>query len=164
MLAFTTMISTALYQYHFHTCSMGSTHYSSIFCSAKHRPCKKRGSVPSSPQLPSAQQSPDLPVEPLLPHEGEILDLNILSQLSFFIKGSTIFRRLRPLYSGGDAGFSDGSFEQKVLNWRAPSLLLVAGTRLPHTPFTGSQRAFADALPPKRFPDGADEGNGRVDE
>lgn len=121
---------------------------------------RKRGSVPSSPQLPSAKQSPDLPVEPLLPHEGEILDLNILSQLSFFIKGSTIFRRLRPLYSGGDAGFSIGSFEQKVLNWRAPSLLLVAGTRLPHTPSTGSQRAFADALPPKRFPDGA-EGNGK---
>ena len=121
---------------------------------------RKRGSVPTSPQPPSAQQSQDLLVGPLLPREGEILDLNILSQLSFFIKGTTIFRCLRPLYSGGDAGFSIGSFEQKVLNWRAPSLLLVAGTRLPHTPSGGSQRAFSESLPPKRFPDGA-AGNGK---
>ncbi len=121
---------------------------------------RKRGSVPSPPQLHSAQQSSDLPVGPLLPREGEILDLNILSQLSFFIKGNLIFHRLRPLYSGGDAGFSIGSFEQKVLNWRAPSLLLVAGTRLPHTPASGSQRTFAESLPPKRFPDGAN-GNGK---
>ena len=121
---------------------------------------RKKGRVPSSPPLLSEQQSLDLPVEPLLPREGEILDLNVLSQLSFFIKGTRVFHRLRPLYFGGDAGFSIGAFEQKVLNWRAPSLLLVAGTRLPHTPASGSQRAFADHLPPKRFPDGA-EGNGK---
>lgn len=125
---------------------------------------RKRGSVPSSPQLPSGQQPANLPVEPLLPREGEILDLNILSQLSFFIKGTTMFRRLRPLYFGGEAGFSIGSFEQKVLNWRAPSLLLVAGTRLPDISSGGSQRAFAENLPPKRFPDGAPANgrNGRV--
>ena len=97
---------------------------------------------------------PDTPFEPLIQHEGEILDLNILSQLSFFMKGSNLFRRLRLLYSGGEAGFSIGSFEQKVLNWRAPSVLLVSGTRLSVVPHDSRQRALADKLPPKRYSDG----------
>ena len=110
----------------------------------------------TSPPVP---QVPDTPLEPLLPREGEILDLNVLSQLAFFLKGSNLFRRLRPLYMGGDAGFSMGSIEQKVFNWRAPSILLVAGTRLPSEPEGARERAFADLLPPKRFPNGA-SGNG----
>ena len=111
----------------------------------------------SSPTKPSPTVShlPDTPLEPLLPREGEILDLNILSQLAFFLKGSNLFRRLRPLYMGCDAGFSMGSIEQKVFNWRAPSLLLVSGTRLPSEPGGAQERAFADTLPPKRFPNGA---------
>ena len=97
----------------------------------------------------------EIPLEPLLPHEGEILNLNVLSQLAFFLKGSNLFRRLRPLYMGGDAGFSIGSIEQKVFNWRAPSILLVSGTRLPSEPNGAWERAFADTLPPRRFPNGA---------
>ena len=104
--------------------------------------------------LSTAPLVPDTPFEPLLQREGEILDLNILSQLSFFMKGSNLFRRLRLLYSGGEAGFSIGSFEQKVLNWRAPSILLVSGTRLSVVPHDSRQRALADKLPPKRHPDG----------
>ncbi|KAH8594691.1 TLD-domain-containing protein [Bisporella sp. PMI_857] len=77
---------------------------------------------------------------PLLPDSGDILDLNVLSQLSFFLPGNTLFRRLRLLYSGGDAGFSMGSFETKVFNWRAPTILLVSGNRI--------------SDPQKRFPDG----------
>lgn len=125
---------------------------------------RRKASVSSPSQPVSPQQAPEFFLEPLLPREGEILDLNILSQLSFFIKGTTIFRRLRPLYLGGDAGFSIGSFEQKVLNWRAPSILLVAGTRLTKPPSSGRERAFADTLPPKRFPDGSkgNTSNGRV--
>lgn len=117
----------------------------------------KRKRSSSTPAIPPASPAlvVDTPLEPLLPREGEILDLDVLSQLSFFLKGSNLFRRLRPLYLGGDAGFSIGSFEQKVLNWRAPSILLVAGTRLPTSPQSSSERAFADKLPPKRFPDGA---------
>ncbi|SLM35511.1 TLDc domain [Lasallia pustulata] len=113
---------------------------------------------------PPSQAVPDAPLEPLLTTQGEILDLNVLSQLSFFMKRNTLFRRLRLLYSGGDAGFSMGSFEQKVFNWRAPSILLVAGTRLPSIPKGGRERAFADSLPPKRFLDGATGNNkaGRV--
>jgi len=105
--------------------------------------------------FPTIAQVPDTQFEPLLPREGEILSLNILSQLSFFLKGGSMFHRLRPLYAGGDAGFSIGSIEQKVLNWRAPSILLVAGTRLPSMPQGSQERAFAEMLPPKRFPDGA---------
>ena len=114
-------------------------------------------SMPPSPIMPSpiAAQVPDTPPEPLLPREGEILDLNVLSQLAFFLKGSNLFRRVRPLYMGGDAGFSMGSIEQKVFNWRAPSILLVSGTRLPSEPDGARERAFADTLPPKRFPNGA---------
>jgi len=116
---------------------------------------RRRLSSSSTPLPPPAlPQQPETPIEPLLPREGEVLDLNILSQLSFFLKGNSLFRRLRPLYLGGDAGFSIGSFEQKVFNWRAPSILLVAGTRLAQ-PQGSSQRAFTDTLPPKRFPDGA---------
>lgn len=91
--------------------------------------------------------------QPLLPQTGEILDLNVLSQLSFFMPGDSLFRRLRLLYSGGDAGFSMGSFETKVFNWRAPTILLVSGNRIEDPPSGGQERAFSDTLPPKRFPD-----------
>lgn len=99
---------------------------------------------------------PDLdPVvdQPLLAQTGEILDLNVLSQLSFFLPGDSLFRRLRLLYSGGDAGFSMGSFETKVFNWRAPTILLVSGNRISDPPDGGQERAFSDTLPPKRFAD-----------
>ena len=115
---------------------------------------RKRSTSPDSPSVPHVSVT-DMPVEPLMPREGEILDLNTLSQLSFFMKGDTLFRRLRLLYSGGDAGFSIGSFQQKVINWRAPSILLVSGTRLPANPKGGRERGFADLLPPKRYPDSA---------
>ena len=116
-------------------------------------------SSPINPS-PTVSQASDTPLGPLLPREGEILDLNVLSQLAFFLKGSKLFRRLRPLYMGGDAGFSMGSIEQKVFNWRAPTILLVSGTRLPSEPDGAQERAFADTLPPKRFLNGA-SGNSR---
>ncbi|KAH7048386.1 restriction of telomere capping protein 5 [Macrophomina phaseolina] len=94
--------------------------------------------------------------EPILLSEGEILDLNMVCQLSFLIKGNNLFRRLRPLYSGGEHGFSMGSFEKSVFNWRAPSILLVSGSLLPDTPSHPSERAFADSLPPKRLPSSFD--------
>jgi len=105
-----------------------------------------------------ATSQPPAPVEaiieqPLLTETGEILDLNVLSQLSFFLPGTSLFRRLRLLYSGGDAGFSMGSFETKVFNWRAPTILLVSGNRILDPPEKGQERAFSDTLPPKRFPD-----------
>jgi hypothetical protein len=108
---------------------------------------KRKDSLASSapPALP-----PELD-QPLLPQNGEILDLNVLSQLSFFIPATSLFRRLRLLYSGGDSGFSMGSFETKVFNWRAPTILLVSGNLISDPPSGGQERAFADTLPPKRF-------------
>ncbi|PBP26771.1 TLDc domain containing protein 2 [Diplocarpon rosae] len=106
-----------------------------------------------SPDAPLPPPDPVL-TQPLLPQKtGEILDVSILSQLSFFIPGDSLFRRLRLLYSGGDAGFSMGSFETKVFNWRAPTILLVSGNRISDPPDGGQERAFSDTLPFKRFPD-----------
>ena len=123
----------------------------------RHRRKSSASTSMSSPTIPSSALSEELdgPLEPLLPREGDILDLNVLSQLAFFLKGNNLFRRLRPLYLGSEAGFSMGSIEQKVFNWRAPSILLVAGTRLPTKPEGTQERAFAETLPPKRFLDGA---------
>lgn len=96
---------------------------------------------------------PELAI-PLLQETGSIMNLNVLSQLSFFIPGSSLFRRLRLLYSGDNDGFSMGSFESKVFNWRAPTILLVRGTRMTDAAH-GSQDRFTATLPPKRFPDGS---------
>ncbi|KAL9599140.1 MAG: hypothetical protein Q9219_004006 [cf. Caloplaca sp. 3 TL-2023] len=125
---------------------------------------RKRSSSSAPMTSPILPRAPDTPLDPLLPREGDILNLDILSQISFFIKGNSLFRRLRPLYLGADAGFSLGSIEQKVFNWRAPSILLVSGTRLSSTPQSSRERSFADTLPPKRFSDGAsgDSSNGKV--
>lgn len=133
---------------------------------SKHRRKSSTSTPMASPTIapPAAPQVPDHPLEPLLPKEGEILDLNVLSQLAFFLKGGKLFRRLKPLYVGGDAGFSMGSIEQKVFNWHAPSILLVSGTRLPSEPDGARERAFSDTLPPKRFTNGSPGNNtsGRV--
>jgi hypothetical protein len=111
---------------------------------------KHKDSIGFAPQTPLIPPPPELP---LLAQEGEILDLNALSQLSFFIPSSSIFRRLRLLYSGGDAGFSMGSFETKVFHWRAPTILLVSGNRIMDPPKGTQERAFSDTLPAKRFRD-----------
>ena len=98
--------------------------------------------------------------EPILQDSGEILNLTVLSQLSFFIKGSNLFRRLRPLYSGNTHGFSMGAIEKQCFNWRAPTILLVSGRLLPSTPSSARERTFADMLPPKRHPSSIPESSG----
>ncbi|KAM7191111.1 restriction of telomere capping protein 5 [Naviculisporaceae sp. PSN 640] len=100
------------------------------------------------------------PPQPLLQDNASIMNLNVLSQLSLFIPGSSLFRRVRLLYSGDDDGFSMGSFESKVFNWRAPTILLVRGIRLPtESSHIGSsaESAFLSTLPPRRFPSGGSE-------
>lgn len=106
------------------------------------RPGDQRGEV--SPQIAA----------PLLQDKASIMNPTTLSQLSFFIPGSNLFRRLRLLYSGENDGFSMGSFESKVFNWRAPTILLVRGVRIADSS-GGSEERFAASLPPKRFPDGS---------
>ncbi|KAK4187819.1 restriction of telomere capping protein 5 [Podospora australis] len=113
---------------------------------------KRRDEKPVSSTLP-----PEV-VQPLLQDTGSIMDLNLMSQLSFFIPGESLFRRLRLLYSGDEDGFSMGSFESKVFNWRAPTILLVSGTRLPHGneyKTKGAEAGFLSTLPSKRFPSGS---------
>ncbi|KXH38758.1 hypothetical protein CNYM01_03492 [Colletotrichum nymphaeae SA-01] len=100
----------------------------------------------------AAEKQPDEVVQPLLQDTAEVLNLNVLSQLSFFLPGSDLFRRLRLLYSGNEDGFSTGSFESKVFNWRAPTILLVRGTRLNDTPHGSQESNFAASIPPRRFP------------
>jgi hypothetical protein len=103
----------------------------------------------SRPHSGSVPLSPVQPVQPLLQDTGSIMNLNLLSQLSFFIPGSSLFRRLRLLYSGENDGFSMGSFESKVFNWRAPTILLVRGTRIP--PDEDREHRQTGNLPPRRF-------------
>ena len=113
---------------------------------------RKRASSTNPPTSPILRVREIIP-KTLLPQESEILNADVLSQLSFFLKGDKLFQHLRLLYSGGDNGFSMGSLEHRVFHWRAPSILLVSGTRLHQTPKSGRERTFADTLPPKRFPD-----------
>jgi hypothetical protein len=117
---------------------------------------KKKGDGASSPAVEIHPVIPPPKVvvnrEPILRDPGEILNLTTLSHLSFFIKGTDLFRRLRPLYSGNTHGFSMGSFEKQVFNWRAPSILLVSGRLLPPHPTNARERTLADSLPPKRLP------------
>ncbi|RBR15150.1 hypothetical protein FVER53590_03968 [Fusarium verticillioides] len=104
-----------------------------------------------TPATTSSQKA----AQPLLTDTGEILNQNTLSQISLFLPGTDLFRRVRLLYSGNDAGFSMGSFQTKVFNWQAPTLLLVSGTRLGDEPEGGQESSFAASLPPKRFPHGS---------
>ncbi|KAI8956684.1 TLD-domain-containing protein [Daldinia sp. FL1419] len=100
---------------------------------------------------------------PLLQDKADILNLSVLSQLSFFISGNELFRRLRLLYSGSNAGYSMGSFESKVFNWRAPTIFLVSGTRISDPPNSSrSENTFHDTLPPKRFPNGSPSNRDRL--
>ncbi|ODA79472.1 hypothetical protein RJ55_05065 [Drechmeria coniospora] len=99
--------------------------------------------------------APPKPVQPLLSDQADILNDHVLSQISMFLPGSSLFRRVRLLYSGNQDGFSMGSFESKVFNWRAPTILLVRGTRLGDVPDGGQETAFFASLPSKRFPHGS---------
>ncbi|KAK6860751.1 hypothetical protein PG995_004387 [Apiospora arundinis] len=130
------------------------------------------GSPPSSPPAIRRVRTSSSSLPPVLRDKGHILTPNLVSQLSFFIPGSELFRRLRLLYSGADAGFSMGSFETKVFNWRAPTLLLVSGTRLAESPLQlapprpgrrGPLHRLAPAPPlPRRQPRGPQRGPRRL--
>ncbi|KAE9981391.1 hypothetical protein EG327_006244 [Venturia inaequalis] len=107
---------------------------------------------PSSTSIPAELPPPTKSIpEPILDAEGDILDLSLLTQLSSFLGGNSLFRRLRPLYSGNTHGFSMGQFEKSVFNWRAPSILLVSGSLIPESPTSSHDRAYVETLPYKRF-------------
>ncbi|CAI6336844.1 unnamed protein product [Periconia digitata] len=144
---FTTVVSTCL-PYLFDGLNPLFEH----FLFAKNLDLSKRkpttDTTPSEPPHPTPIADP----EPILSDPSEILTHTTLTHLSFFIKGSNLFRRLRPLYSGNTHGFSMRAFEKQVFNWRAPTILLVSGRLLPSTPSSTRERALADSLPPQRHP------------
>jgi hypothetical protein len=129
---------------------------------------KSKASIPedaapiSTPEAPNATvashtEPVQIPTpEPLLPVEGDILDLNLLSQLSFIFSDKSIFHRLHPLYLGHNQGYSMGSFEKSVFKWHAPSILLVSGTLLSPTTKQSQARAFLDELPHRRLSSSVD--------
>ncbi|KAG5951584.1 Restriction of telomere capping protein 5 [Claviceps sorghi] len=112
----------------------------------------------SKHQITKDSETPSKPAQPLLSDRGDILHDHMLAQISLFLPASSLFRRVRRLYSGSDAGFSMGSFESKVFNWRAPTLLLVSGTILSETVSSGPEKSFVDSLPTKRFRNGTKSG------
>jgi hypothetical protein len=112
---------------------------------------KRKKSTHSVIAEPSPPSKPPPPPEPLLVKEGDILDYALLNQLSSFLSGNALFRRLQPLYSSASHGFSMGGFEKAVFNWHSPSILLVTGRLLPDKITNSRERAFVDSLPYKRF-------------
>ena len=123
---------------------------------SRRTPATSNPQSPTTPKSPKALVTPKLPLKslPVLTQESEILTVPVLNQLSFFLKpnGDPVFHRLRSLYSGAEQGFSMGSFEKSVFNWQSPSILLIAGTRLPADPTGSRERTFADSLPHSRLP------------
>jgi TLD/Domain of unknown function len=114
-------------------------------------------SPPSSPETLQPEASPQeepahIPApEPLLPVQGYILDLNVLSQLSFIFSYESFFHRLRPIYLGHDHGYSMGSFENSVFQWQGPSILLVSGILLSPDTKQSRARVFLNDLPHRRL-------------
>ena len=102
---------------------------------------------PKDPQEPVEIPAP----EPLLPVQGDILDLNLFSQLSFIFSGPAIFHRLHPLYLGHNHGYSMGSFEKSVFKWQAPSILLIAGTLISPGTKQSHARTFLEDIPHRRL-------------
>lgn len=95
---------------------------------------------------------------PSISRPGGILNDHRMSQISTFLPSGALFGKMRLLYSGNDAGFSMGSFEAKVFDWRAPTVLLVSGTRLGDGARGGQETRFLESLPPRRFPPGSASG------
>jgi len=123
---------------------------------------KNATSAPASPvEAFQATTEKQKALPPLLPQDGDILNQAVLSQLSFFINPSSLFRRLHYLYSGNLHGFSLQSLEKHVFTWRAPTILLVTGTLLPANPTNSRERGFVDSLPPKRYPNSISNGVGK---
>lgn len=132
---------------------------STAICSQRPPPLATSPTSPSSPSSRTHQISPNIIdlTQPLLPSPGQILNVDILCQISLFLPGSRLWRRLRHLYAGSSAGFSMGTFETHVLKWQAPTILLVSGGRIPPSPETAPERSFAGSLPQKWYPTSSDE-------
>ncbi|KAK9467768.1 TLD-domain-containing protein [Lipomyces arxii] len=103
----------------------------------------------------SGDSSESVAVTPLarIPPPTKLMSASVISQLATFMDTHSfmLYGGLKKLYVGSEAGFSMGSFEQKVFKWNAPTIVLISGYILPAEPKGTKERAFADNLPPIRY-------------
>ncbi|KAK9450897.1 TLD-domain-containing protein [Limtongia smithiae] len=90
---------------------------------------------------------------PRIPEATKLMGAPMIAQLATFmdVNSFQLYGGLKKLYVGSEAGFSMGSFEQKVFKWNAPTILLVHGYMLSNQPRGARERAFFDQLPPVRY-------------
>ncbi|KAK9486728.1 TLD-domain-containing protein [Lipomyces starkeyi] len=88
-----------------------------------------------------------------LPEPTKLMNATMIAQLATFmdINSFQLYGGLKKLYVGSEAGFSMGSFEQKVFKWNAPTIVLISGYILAPEPKGARERAFSDQLPPIRY-------------
>lgn len=95
--------------------------------------------------------------------EGQTKLINpwTMAQLCVML-GPDLYKKLKKLYVGSDAGFSLRSFETRVFKWRAPTLLLAAGREIDVPGSNARERQFNEAIPPlsSSFRRRVDSGNG----
>ncbi|KAJ8099179.1 TLD-domain-containing protein [Lipomyces tetrasporus] len=88
-----------------------------------------------------------------LPEPTKLMNATMISHLATFMDTNSfhLYGGLKKLYVGSEAGFSMGSFEQKVFKWNAPTIVLISGYILAPEPKGARERAFSDLLPPVRY-------------
>ena len=106
----------------------------------------------STEAIKSSPRATRTSIEPIVEPETELLTAETLSQISFFIPAASLFHCLRLLYSGDSDGFSINSVSQKVINWKAPTLLLVSGRRIDLHNQSQHTKSFTDRLPHRVLP------------
>ncbi|KAK7206349.1 TLD-domain-containing protein [Myxozyma melibiosi] len=90
---------------------------------------------------------------PRLPEPTKLMTAATIGQLATFmnVNNFQLYGGLKKLYVGSEAGFSMGSFEQKVFKWNAPTILLIQGYMMDPNGRSARERAFLDQIPPARY-------------
>ncbi|KAK9476374.1 TLD-domain-containing protein [Lipomyces japonicus] len=88
-----------------------------------------------------------------IPEPTKLMSASTIAQLATFMDTNSfhLYGGLKKLYVGSEAGFSMGSFEQKVFKWNAPTIVLISGYVLSSSPKGASERAFLDQIPSARY-------------
>lgn len=92
-------------------------------------------------------------LRPRLPEPTKLMNAGMIGQLATFMNTNSfqLYGGLRKLYAGSEAGFSMGSFEQKVFKWNAPTIILIQGYMMDPNGRGARDRAFLDQIPPVRY-------------
>ncbi|KAH3900241.1 Rtc5p SCDLUD_003212 [Saccharomycodes ludwigii] len=62
--------------------------------------------------------------------ESKLMTLELRSQIATYVPPESIYASLQKLYVGREVGFSMRSFQSKVFNWNAPTVILIHGSVL----------------------------------